>query len=96
MKPVLAGKRTVVYGLGKSGVAAARLLVRERASVIGLDRRTDLAEAQELRQLGVSLILGQVPNDLLRSADLVVVSPGVPLALPEIEAAKSAGTAVWQ
>jgi len=95
MKPVLAGKRTVVYGLGKSGVAAARLLVRERASVIGLDRRTDLAEAQELRQLGVSLILGQVPNDLLRSADLVVVSPGVPLALPEIEAAKSAGTAVW-
>ena len=97
MKPALAGKKTVVYGLGKSGIAAARLLVREKASVTGLDRRTegDLPQARELRELGLSLILGQVPKGLLSSAELVVVSPGVPLALPEIEAARRAGTTVW-
>ena len=97
MKPALAGKKTVVYGLGRSGVAAARLLVREKASVTGLDRRTEgeLPGAQELRELGVSLSLGQVPDELLSSAELVVVSPGVPLALPEIEAARRAGATVW-
>src|SRR5258707_1827171 len=94
MKPTLAGKKTVVYGLGRSGAAAARLLVREGARVTGLDKRPEAelaAVAAELRSAGASLGFGSVPRGLLSSADLVGVSPGVPLSLPEIQKAKSAG-----
>jgi len=98
MKPTLAGKKTVVYGLGRSGVAAARLLVREGARVTGLDQRPEAelaAVAAELRSAGASLVFGAAPRGLLISADLVVVSPGVPLSLPEIQDAKAAGIKIW-
>ena len=98
MKPTLAGKKTVVYGLGRSGVAAARLLVREGARVTGLDQRPEAelaAVAAELRSAGASLVFGTAPRGLLSSADLVVVSPGVPLSLPEIQGAKAAGIKIW-
>src|SRR5262249_49845759 len=97
MKPTLAGKKTVVYGLGKSGVAAARLLISEGARVTGLDKRpeAELSSAAELRGAGVLLLLGAAPRGLLSSADLVVVSPGVPLSLPEIQEARAAGIEIW-
>ncbi|MGH1395014.1 MAG: UDP-N-acetylmuramoyl-L-alanine--D-glutamate ligase [Trichormus sp.] len=71
-----------VIGLGKSGIAAARLLKREGWEVMLTDRNTSeillhqqqaLAEEQITVKLGVSLELD--PADL---PDLIVVSPGVP------------------
>ncbi|HEX4803732.1 MAG TPA: UDP-N-acetylmuramoyl-L-alanine--D-glutamate ligase, partial [Myxococcaceae bacterium] len=79
------GKKVVVYGIGKSGVAAARLLIRAGARVSAVDDRPEeeLGDAPAaLRSQGVTLRLGPRPKGLLNSADLVVVSPGVPLALP--------------
>src|SRR5215831_9952753 len=92
------GKKVVVYGIGKSGVAAARLLIRAGARVSAVDDRPEeaLGDAPAaLRSQGVTLRLGTRPQGLLHSADLMVVSPGVPLALPEIRSAAASGIKVW-
>lgn len=98
MRPELRGKKVVVFGLGKSGLSSARLLVREGARVVGLDARSEAQlgpTAAELSAAGVELALGPTPSGLLESADLVVVSPGVPLALPELKRAREKGVALW-
>lgn len=94
----LSGQKVLVYGLAKSGVAALRLLRHHGAQVTALDARADDALGEvgrEVKALGAALVTGPTPPGLLASQDLVVVSPGVPLALPEIEAARAAGVSVW-
>jgi UDP-N-acetylmuramoylalanine--D-glutamate ligase len=98
MERFLEAKSVVVYGLGKSGIAAARLLLREGAHVTGIDARTEaeLGEpAAELRAQGVTLSLGGAPEELLNSAALIVLSPGVPFGLPEVQRAREAGIKIW-
>ncbi len=98
MERLLQGKGVVVYGLGKSGIAAVRLLAGAGARITAIDARTEaeLGEAlTALRAEGVKLVLGGSPGDLLDRADLIVVSPGVPLRLPEIRRAATAGIPVW-
>jgi UDP-N-acetylmuramoylalanine--D-glutamate ligase len=98
MRPELAGKNVAVYGLGKSGRAAIRLLLREGARVTAVDQagEDDLGDtAKRLRGDGVRLCLGSDPSGPLSDADLVVVSPGVPLSLPPLQAAREAGVPVW-
>jgi UDP-N-acetylmuramoylalanine--D-glutamate ligase len=79
----LAGRRVTVVGLAKSGVAAARLLRTAGADVTGLDAKpvaTLGREAAGLADLGVRLIGGGGDTAAaFAGADLVVVSPGVPL-----------------
>ncbi|NMO15503.1 UDP-N-acetylmuramoyl-L-alanine--D-glutamate ligase [Pyxidicoccus fallax] len=98
MSLALSGQKVLVFGLAKSGVAALRLLRQHGAQVTALDARTEEALGEvgrEVKALGATLVTGPTPPGLLASQDLVVVSPGVPLALPEIQAARSAGVAVW-
>lgn len=98
MEPQFRGKKAAVYGIGKSGIAAARLLVRAGARVSAVDdrREDELGGAPALlRSLGVTLRLAGRPQGLLDTVDLLVVSPGVPLARPEIRAASAAGVKVW-
>jgi UDP-N-acetylmuramoylalanine--D-glutamate ligase len=93
----LAGKQVVVVGLARSGIAAAEFLVRRGARVVATDRRpaADLAqEAVMLQERGVRLELGGHSARTFSTADLVVVSPGVPWDLPELEAARKAGVSV--
>lgn len=86
-------KRVVVVGLGTSGVAACRLLAGRGARVVANDVKTTISsEARALT--GVELVLGGHAEAKLESADLVVVSPGVP-AFPELLAAERAGIRVW-
>ncbi len=97
MPLLLAGKNVLVVGLARSGAAAARLAAREEARVTVTDRRTapELAEAlAPLEGLPISLDLGGHDERGFTSADLVVVSPGVPLDLPGIAAARRAGVPV--
>ncbi|PIF02935.1 MAG: UDP-N-acetylmuramoyl-L-alanine--D-glutamate ligase [Desulfococcus sp.] len=81
----LKGKTAVVAGMGRSGIAAARLLKREGADVRATDART--AEAlikplQTLTDLGCETAPGGHPEHLLDGADLLVLSPGVPHTIP--------------
>ncbi|XVE61216.1 hypothetical protein DITRI_Ditri06bG0021400 [Diplodiscus trichospermus] len=81
----LKGRTVAVVGLGKSGKAAARLALARGASVIGIDQNEKLSLLEEdpsfvtLAHTGLKTILGDFDWKLLNDADLVVVSPGVPL-----------------
>ena len=93
----LAGKQVVVVGLARSGIAAAEFLLRRGARVVATDRRpaAELAkEAVMLQQGGARLELGAHSPRTFTTADLVVVSPGVPWDLPELAAARAAGVPV--
>ncbi|MFY2560831.1 UDP-N-acetylmuramoyl-L-alanine--D-glutamate ligase [Corallococcus terminator] len=94
----LSGQKVLVYGLAKSGVAALRLLSQRGASVTALDARSEDAlgdVAREVKALGATLVTDPATPGLLESQALVVVSPGVPLALPELRAAAAAGVPIW-
>jgi len=88
------GQRVTVVGAARSGVAAAQLLVRRGASVTLSDVRDRLDDEDELRNAGVDLELGGHRESTLTGADLIVTSPGVPLNLPVLEAARQAGRPV--
>jgi UDP-N-acetylmuramoylalanine--D-glutamate ligase len=88
------GKRVIVVGAARSGVAAAELLVRRGAAVTLTDVREEIADAERLRGLGVTLELGGHTEGTLTAADLVVMSPGVPTRQPAIDAARTRGIPV--
>ena len=92
-REIVAWRRALVYGLGVSGCAAARLLRARGVPVLGVDRRS--AGELDLDRLsgdpGVALALGAEPTDLPPEVDGVVVSPGVPLDRPLLEAARRRG-----
>ncbi len=92
----LAGQRVLVVGLARSGVAAARVARARGAQVTVTDRRaaTELAPAVKELEGEVELALGGHDAADFTRADLIVVSPGVPLALPEIQGARRQGVPV--
>ena len=83
-------RRALVYGLGLSGRAAARLLRARGVPVVAADRRTD--DALDLGDLavdpGVELLLGAEPRELPPGVDLLVLSPGVALDRSLVAAAR--------
>jgi UDP-N-acetylmuramoylalanine--D-glutamate ligase len=90
-------KKVVVVGLARSGLAAASFLRRRGALVTITDRlpEGELGVAvEEARRLGCALALGGHPQQLFTAADLVVLSPGVPLDLPQLVAARARGVPV--
>jgi UDP-N-acetylmuramoylalanine--D-glutamate ligase len=93
----LAGSRAVVVGLARSGLSAAAFLASRGARVVATDRKTAAelpAEVGALTSRGIELELGGHRRETFAGADLVVVSPGVPWELPELEAARARGVAV--
>lgn len=93
----LAGKAVLVVGLARSGMAAARFLAARGAVVTANDMRGNAelaAERAELEGLGAKVVTGGHPAGLFRGAAIVVVSPGVPLALPAFGEARAAGAEI--
>ena len=90
----VSGQKVLVVGAARSGVAAAHLLARRGADVTLTDRQPRIPEEAELRTAGVSLELGGHVMATFASSRLVVVSPGVPIDLPEIARARAAGVTV--
>jgi UDP-N-acetylmuramoylalanine--D-glutamate ligase len=87
-----------VVGLGKSGVAATRLLAREGAKVYASDAATSppgSAAVELLRALpGVEIELGRHDLAKIGAATGVVVSPGVPPDAAPLTVARSSGVPV--
>ena len=88
------GRRVVVVGAARSGIAAAELLVRRGARVTLSDTRATFEQADRLRESGVALELGGHQSSTLAGADLVVASPGVALEQPVFEAARARGVEI--
>jgi UDP-N-acetylmuramoylalanine--D-glutamate ligase len=90
----VSGRKVVVVGAARSGVAAAELLVRRGARVTLTDMRDAIPQEAQLRAAGVSLELGGHNAETLLGADLIVLSPGVPPTQPLIAAARAAGVPI--
>jgi UDP-N-acetylmuramoylalanine--D-glutamate ligase len=88
-----ANKKALVVGLGDTGASCVRWLIEHDAEVRGTDTRPAPPHAGHLGEAfpEVKLALGGFDPADFEWADLVVVSPGVALATPEIEAAARAG-----
>lgn len=81
----------LVVGAARSGRAAARLCLREGARVTVTDLRleVDLTGVE-----AVTARLGEHREEDFTGADVIIVSPGVPLQLPELQAASRAGVPI--
>ncbi len=88
------GKRVTVAGAARSGIAAAELLATRGARVTLSDTKTDLPDAERLRQRGVDIELGGHRMETFTRADLVVLSPGVAPDQPMVKAARDSGVPV--
>jgi UDP-N-acetylmuramoylalanine--D-glutamate ligase len=90
----LKGKKVLVVGLGKSGLAAALFLRQRGAHVTVSDMRSAAALAKEIPALlehGIMVESGGHGLLTFRRQDLIVVSPGVPLDTPELVQVKAFG-----
>ncbi|HEX8292796.1 MAG TPA: UDP-N-acetylmuramoyl-L-alanine--D-glutamate ligase [Pyrinomonadaceae bacterium] len=94
----LDGKKVLVIGAGRSGVASARFLAARGALVVLNDRKEFIDwtnDALALKGEGVvKLLAGDVPSWLLDQIELVVVSPGVPSKSIPVRYAERAGAEV--
>src|SRR5499426_3872196 len=90
------GKNILVVGLARSGVAAAEFLLSRGARVVVNDAKleSELKEAYSLRAKGIEVVAGSHPPELFEKSDLIVVSPGVPLALEPFRRAREAGVEI--
>lgn len=92
----LSGRKTLVLGLGDTGLSCARWLAARGAIVSVADSRESPPHAQALRDAlpDVDLHCGAFRDEILQSADMLVASPGVPLAEPAVARALQKGIEV--
>ena len=85
------GKRVLIVGMARSGIAAAQLLCREGARVAVNDRkpREEFGDKLDvLNDLPIEFRLGEDGIDALNGKDILVISPGVPIDSPIVKAAR--------
>ena len=88
------GKKVLVVGMARSGVAAAQLLVKHGALVTVNDSKTreELGDVlSPLENLPVQWALGCPAMDVLAGQDVLVISPGIPDSVPFVKKAKADG-----
>ena len=82
------GKKVLVYGAGKSGIAAVGLLSRINTDIVLFDGNKDtdieLLRSQLPKDIDVHIMVGVIPNNVRKNIEVVVLSPGVPTDLPDI------------
>jgi len=91
------GKKALVCGMARSGIAAAKLLNRlgARVTLQDMKKREEIsADVLALEGEGIVLFTGANPDEIACAQDLIVLSPGIPCDLPFIAAAEEAGIEV--
>jgi UDP-N-acetylmuramoylalanine--D-glutamate ligase len=92
----LSGKQVLVLGLGDTGLSCARWLAARGAKVSVADTRAAPPHAARLAEWlpEVPLYTGPFDDAGLQSAEMLVVSPGLPLTEPAVARAVAAGVEV--
>ena len=93
------GKKILIIGTGKSGIAAAQLLLAKKAVPVLFDGN-EKTDPQEVRRKlpegsGVKVLTGELPDEELEGISLAVFSPGVPVDTPFAERIRKRGIPVW-
>src|SRR5215470_15228707 len=97
MRMDVKGKRVLVVGLGKSGVASAQFLAAHGARVTVSDTRSQNELKNQIPALleqGIVVETGGHGERTFRDQDLIVVSPGVPYDVPQLVQARQVGVPV--
>ena len=93
------GKKVIVAGAGKSGISSVGLLLRNGADVILFDQNESLDQEKLFKNFGhpdrVELVLGSMPVEKMKEADLMVISPGIALDAPFVNRVRDAGVPIW-
>ncbi len=94
--PAKTAARTLIVGLGKTGLSCARYLRAQGTAVAVTDSRTNPPGLDQLRQElpDVAVFTGGFQPEVFALADRLVVSPGVPLGEPLIQTALTRGVPV--
>lgn len=95
-------KKILVAGCGKSGIAATKLLLEQKAAVILYDENTAADEELIFEKTGadktgneLEIVLGRFPEERIPELELAVLSPGIPTDLPFVLSLKEAGVKIW-
>jgi len=94
----LKGKRVLVIGMARTGVATALFCASRGAMVTATDTRgaEDLGEAiEKLHEAGIRVQLGHYLVNILQEQELIVPSPGVPPDAPLLQEARALGLTIW-
>ncbi|HEY6263637.1 MAG TPA: UDP-N-acetylmuramoyl-L-alanine--D-glutamate ligase [Candidatus Acidoferrum sp.] len=94
----LRGKRVLVVGLARTGVATSLFCAARGANMTATDARTEKAIGDVLSQLrtaGVHLELGGHREETVLQQDLIIPSPGVPADAPLLQSARAKGITIW-
>lgn len=86
------GKNILIVGLARTGAAVARFVARHGASVTVTDMKTpgELSSyLQQLEGVELKLELGAHNTESFLMADMIVVSPGVPMDIEPLKAARA-------
>ena len=92
-------QKVLVFGSGISGIGATRLLEQVSREVILYDGNASLDAEKIKKQIGeqtkTEVILGDLQEDVMKTLDLVVMSPGVPTDLPIVNKMRDMGIPIW-
>lgn len=96
----LKNKTVLVAGTGISGIGATKLLMAVGAQIILYDSNEALTKEDILGRFdgpvtGVRVVTGELLPELIKTLDLAVLSPGVPIDAPFVTAMKDMGVKVW-
>jgi UDP-N-acetylmuramoylalanine--D-glutamate ligase len=94
---IVTGRHITVFGLARSGYASCKLLLAQGAKVTAIDAKDESelrVDVKELRSSGIQVFTGNNSPKLPESAELLVISPGIPLEHPMVRFAKEEGIPV--
>jgi len=94
----LKDKRILVFGAGISGISAVKLLQKEGAFVVLYDANKNLKknDFKDIFDVEESFeLVGSISEELMDKLDLLIISPGVPTDLKEIEQMRSKNIPIW-
>ena len=95
----LQGKKVLVVGSGISGIGAVEALNHAQAKPVLFDENEKLT-AEDIRAklkagLAADIVVGNLPEEIKRDVELVVLSPGVPVDTAFVEDFRKRGVTIW-
>ncbi len=95
----LQGKKVLVVGSGISGIGAVEALNHAQAKPVLFDENEKLT-AEDIRAklkagLAADIVVGNLPEEIKRDVELVVLSPGVPVDTAFVEDFRKGGVTIW-
>ena len=91
-------QKYIVAGLGKSGIGAANLLEQFHAEYVLYDGNENLDVEKikaNLFNKDAKILTGTLPEDVIDWADIMVISPGIPVDAPFVEKVRNSGVTIW-